>query len=203
MVRKILPALLALASIALAGCGDFGKVEQGRVVAFDKEKKTVTFLKNNAGINNPQYVAPAVTFALPTDPEEMGPEPSVALRAGLDVTKKIITMYNPQTKALEELPFELVSNQTDVSLRRQNPLVYDRATRKARVFPQVDNANRTIKIYSNRQQMLTEIKLSEADFAKYKEKDWGSGDEIRLYYREAGKAARLMNISKTDITRRR
>lgn len=203
MVRKILPALLALASLALAGCGEFGKVEQGRVIAYDQEKKMVTFLKNNSDVNTPQYVLPAVTYAIPSDPAEMGPEPKAALRVLLDVNKKIIVMYNPQTKALEEIGFELIANHTGVNLRRQHPLVYDAATRRPRVFPQVDPATRIIKIYSARQQMLSEIKLSEADFVKYKEKEWDAGDEIRLYYHAAGKADRLMNITRTDITRRR
>jgi hypothetical protein len=28
---------------------------------------------------------------------------------------------------------------------------------------------------------------------------WDNGDEARIYYKEAGKAARYMNITKTDI----
>jgi len=28
---------------------------------------------------------------------------------------------------------------------------------------------------------------------------WDSGDDIRIYYKEEGKASRLMNVSKTDI----
>jgi hypothetical protein len=28
---------------------------------------------------------------------------------------------------------------------------------------------------------------------------WDAGDEVRIYYKEAGKARRLMNITKTDI----
>ena len=28
---------------------------------------------------------------------------------------------------------------------------------------------------------------------------WEAGDEVRIYYKEPGKAARFMNITKTDI----
>jgi len=31
------------------------------------------------------------------------------------------------------------------------------------------------------------------------ENTWDAGDEVRIYYKEAGKALRFMNISKTDI----
>ena len=44
MVRKILPPLLALAGLMLAGCGEYGAVEQGRAVAFDKEKSLVSII---------------------------------------------------------------------------------------------------------------------------------------------------------------
>ena len=205
MVCRIF-ALLALACLALAGCGDYGKIEQGRVVHYDKDKKLVTLLPNSEinPRNTPKYAAPPVVYAIPTDPEEMGREPkSGMLRVNVSVEKKIITMYNPQTKAFEDLSFELVENHTGVNVRRQHPLVWDPATRRARPFPQMDAAKKTVTIYSARQQQLTVMKLADADFAKYKGDEWGAGDEIRIYYKESGKARRLMNITQTDIMRRR
>ena len=56
----ILPVILAL------GCGDMGKVEQGRVIAFDNAKATVTFIhdvKGDAG--NPDYSGAPLTFRCP------------------------------------------------------------------------------------------------------------------------------------------
>ena len=39
--------LLAILPVALAlGCGEQGKVEQGRVIGFDKAKETVTFIRD-------------------------------------------------------------------------------------------------------------------------------------------------------------
>jgi len=117
----------------------------------------------------------------------------------LDVEKKIITMYNPQTKAFEELPFEVKDDHQNVDVRRRNPLVWDQKTRRAIEFPKIDAAERTITIYSRRQLRLTTIKLSEEDFGKYKGSEWDAGDEVRIYYREQGKALRFMNITKTNL----
>lgn len=204
MVRKILFPLLVLAGLTLAGCGEYGQVEQGRTVAFDKDAGTVTIIKDS-GIDDkhPQYtVLPPHTFQLPTDPAERGADPAVGLRVNLDATGNIITMYNPKTQQFDKLPFTMVQKEENVNVRRQHPLVYDAATKKARSFPVVDAEKRTVTIYSGRQQLYTVIKLSDEDFAKYSEKDWAAGDDVRIYYKELGKALRFMNVSKTDITRR-
>jgi hypothetical protein len=191
-----------LVGLMLAGCGDYGKVEQGRVVAFDKEKSTVTFSadSNIAHKKQPAYnVLPPRVYTLPTDPVERGADPTPGMRLNLDVDKKIIAMFNPQTKLIENLPFEVVADTKDVDVRRQHPLVWDAATKKAKKFPVIDAANKTVEIYSGRQKRLTTLKLSEADFSKYKEGDWGSGDDVRIYYKEPGKALRFMNITKTNL----
>jgi len=189
----------------LAGCGEHGKVEQGRTVAFNKEKAIVTIVvDNNIDPKKPANYAtlPTHDYAMPTDPNERGQDPVPALRMNLDVEKKIITMYNPKTKAFESLPFELVEDHQNVDLRRRNPLVWDATARRAKKFPVINAANRTIQIYSSRQMRLSTIKLSEADFGKYKDDEWDAGDEVRIYYKEPGKAARFMNITKTNISSR-
>ena len=204
MVRKILFPLLVLAALALAGCGDYGQVEQGRTVAFDKAASTVTIIKD-AGIDakNPQYtVLPAHTFKLPDDPAERGADPVAGLRINLDVKTNAITMYNPKTQQFEKLSFTMLQKEENVSVRRQHPLVYDATTKKARPFPVVDAEKKTVTIYSGRQELYTVIKLSDEDFAKYGEKDWNAGHDVRIYYKEPGKALRYMNVSTTDITRR-
>ena len=214
MVSRILLAFLALAGLALAGCGGYGTVEQGRVIHYDKDKKIVTFLPNNE--DNPQkapnYRLPVHVFAMPTDPGEMGREPkSGQLRVNVDTAKKIISMYNPEKNVIEDIPFELVENTTGVELRRRHPLVWDPATRRARPFPQVNAEKKTVTVYSARQSQVTVLKLSDADFTRYKGDQWGAGDEVRIYYKEAGKmtaespgkSLRFMNVTQTDIMRRR
>lgn len=204
MVRKILFPLVVLAGLMLAGCGEFGQVEQGRTVAFDKAAGTVTIIKDS-GVDprNPQYtVLPPHTFQLPTDPAERGADPAVGLRLNLDAVNNIITMFNPTTQQFEKLPFTMVQKVENVDVRRQHPLVFDAATRTARSFPVVDAEKKTVTIFSSRQRLYTVIQLSAEDFAKFGEKDWSAGDDVRIYFRDPGKALRFMNVSKTDITRR-
>ena len=146
---------------------------------------------------------PAHAFELLKDRGEVGAEPFAALRVKLDVEKKVITMYNPSTKQFDMLPFEVVKDDQGVSVRRKHPLVWDATTGKEKNFPQINEAEKQITIYSRRQERLTTIKLSEADFGKYKGQDWDAGDEVRIYYKEEGKALRFMNITKTDFSRRK
>lgn len=207
MVRKILPMLLVLVGLSLVGCDKYGEVEQGRVVKYDKTTTPPTaWIIKDSGTNDkqPKYdVLPAHKFTIPTDPAEMGEAPMAGLRVNLNVQDKIITMYNMETSQFEKLPFELINNDTNVSVRRKHPLVWDDNTGKARKFPEVNEAERTIKIYSRRQEILSEIKLSPEDFAKYKTEDWDAGDEVRIYYKEDGKSLRFMNVTRTDLTRRK
>ncbi len=198
MFRKLLLTLLApVALFALTACSDYGQVIQGRTVAFKDEGavKTVTFIKDS-GIDdkNPHYTElPAVNFTLPTDPAETGQLPKAGLRMKLDLEKKIITMYNPEKGAFEDLPFELLQNDTGVNA--QHPLVQNKK------FPEVSAAEYTITIFSRRQGTLSVIKLAADDFNRYKEADWDAGDEVRIYYKEMGKSLRYMNVTRTDLTK--
>jgi hypothetical protein len=207
MARKILPALLVLIGLSLVGCGEYGQVEQGRVVKYDTSTTptaTAWIIKDNGIVDRkPDYtVVPAHAFTIPADPAEMGQAPHAALRVNLDVDKKIITMYNFEKGDFDKLPFELIERHDGVNVRRRHPLVWDAEARKERKFPVIKAEERSMTIYSRRQEMLVTIKLSEEDFGKYKAEDWDAGDEVRIYYKEPGKSLRFMNVTRTDITRR-
>lgn len=207
MARKILPMLLVLIGLSLAACGEYGKVEQGRTVGFDKTTTPPTvWIIQDSGIEdrNPHYtVLPAHAFQLPTEPGETGALPFVGKRVRLDFETKEIIMYNKDTKQFDHLVFELIEKHDGVSVRRQHPLVYDANTGKARPFPVINAADSTVTIYSGRQETLSTIKLNPEDFAKYSGDDWDAGDEVRIYYKEAGKALRFMNLTKTDFNKRK
>lgn len=207
MVRKLLPTLLALASLSLAACGDYGDVEQGRVIGFNPETKVVSILKDSSLENNkPVYdVLPPHDFKLPDDPAEIGALPTPGYRVKFDVDKKVFIMFNPDTKQLDSVPFELLKKVENATHRVKTPELFG-ANGKAKEFPVVNEENKSMEIYSARQKLYAEVKMSAEDFARFKPNEWNAGDEVRIYFKpkqNPSQALRFMNITKTDITRRK
>jgi hypothetical protein len=194
MVKKygIVTLLVVLTGVFLTGCGELGKVDQGRVIAYDKEKKEVTLIQDKkADIGKPDYNAlPPHKYLIPTDPEEMGPEPKAGLRMKLDAEKKQITIFDPATQNFKVLEYTLVEQKEKVA--KDDPLVKDKK------FPLVDKEKKAITIYSGRQKILTTFSLPD-EYLSLPASTWDAGDEVRIYYKKEGQALRLMNISKTDI----
>lgn len=200
MSRKItLFAMLAILSFTLVfGCGELGKVDQGRVIEYDKEKKTVTIIQDKkADPGKPDYnTLPPHTYALPTDPMEMGPEPKAGYRMKLDTKTNQIVIFDSATQNFLTIDYKLVDQKEN--LDPKDPLVYDKAADKAKKFPVIDKEKKTITVYSKRQKIMTVFTPPDEYFAR-PDRTWDAGDEVRIYYKEEGKARRFMNISKTDI----
>lgn len=199
--KHILISLAAAALVMpLSGCNkdDYPKVEQGRVVAFNKDTKEVTIIHDSAiDPVNPKYdVLPPSVFKLPVDPKETGPEPKAGGRLKLDTAKKEIEIYDHKTQKLVYLPINIVDLQEKID--KEHPLVYDKEAKKAKKFPVVDKEKKTVTVYSGRQKMLCTFTLPD-QYADYPESLWDAGDEVRLTYRTPGQALRFMNITKTDI----
>jgi len=186
LLLVVLPALL------LAGCGELGKVDQGRVIEFDQTKKTVTLIQDKkAEPGKPDYnTLPPHVYTLPTDPNEIGALPKPGKRMNLDTKAKKITIFDAASQNFKTLDYTLIDQKDDI--RRDNPLVEDKE------FPIVDRAKKTITIYSARQRILTTFTLPEEYFAM-PDNTWTAGDEVRIYYHQPGKAQRFMNITRTDI----
>jgi hypothetical protein len=199
-MRALLTKLLlaALPVVFLAGCVDYGKVDQGRTVAFDPVKKTVTIIRDKANdAQKPDYTyLPALTYQLPTVTAEMGPEPKAGLRMKLDADKGQIVLYDPAKQNFETIAIQIVDKQAGIDSK--HPLVYDSAAGKAKPFPAVDKDKKIITIYSGRQKLLVSFMVPEA-YMDLPTSAWDAGDEVRIYYKEDGKALRLMNVSRTDI----
>jgi hypothetical protein len=173
------------------GCGDLGKVDQGRVIAFDKAKETVTFINDvKHDTANPDYSGAPVTFALPKDPMERGEDPKAGMRMKLDTKTKEIIIYDLPTKSMKKITYTLIDQKENVA--KNSPLVADKK------FPIVDKDKKAITIYSGRQKLLVTFSVPEEYFA-LPDNTWEAGDEVRVYYKESGKAARFMNITRTDI----
>ena len=200
MVRysKFVIAILLILPLAfIVGC-EYGKVDQGRVVKFEKDKGVVTLIRDMKNDSqNPDYShLPALTYAMPKDPADVGPEPKAGLRMKLDTKKNEIVIFDPAAQKLKTIQYTLIDQKENVD--KNDPLVYDSAQKKAKKFPVVDKDKKTITIYSGRQKILTSFSLPEEYFS-LPESTWDAGDEVRIYYKEEGKALRFMNVSKTDI----
>jgi hypothetical protein len=196
--RTLFLLSIALLTFGVLGCDEYGKVDQGRVIAFDKDKQIVTVIEDkNMDSQNPDYaILPPHPYTMPTDPAERGADPKIGMRLKLDVEKKYIKIYNTQTQAIEDLPIEIVDVQKDIA--KDHPLVFDKEKNAAKKFPVVDKDKKTITIYSGRQKMLATFSVPEA-YNDFPVETWDAGDEVRIYWKEKGKAIRFMNITKTDI----
>ncbi len=195
MMRKIgLIALLPVLSLALlTGCGELGRVDQGRVIAYDKEKGLVTIIadRNYADPKNPDYsILPPHVYRIPEKKSEMGPEPAVGKRMKLDMERKEIIIFDDATQDFKAIPITVIDDRKGVEA--EDPLVADKK------FPLIDPEKKTITIYSRRLKHYVVFSVPEEDFKRPPE-TWIAGDEIRIYFKEKGKALRLMNITKTDI----
>ena len=190
--------LVALPMVLLFGCSEAGKVDQGRVIKFDKETRTVTMIRDKANdTQNPDYTyLPPVSYTLPVDPAEMGPEPKAGGRMKIDNKKNQITIFDPATQNFKTIDFVMIDFKENID--KEHPLVFDKEAGKAKKFPVVDKDKKTVTIYSGRQKTLSVIQLPEEYFAM-PDNTWDAGDEARVYYKEEGKALRFMNVSKTNI----
>lgn len=199
MIRKHMVWLVMMVFFAtLVGCGELGKVDQGRVVAYDKEKGLVTLIRDaKHEVQNPDYShLPPVTYEIPKNPNEMGPEPKAGQRMKLDVKRKQIVIYDPTMKNFKTIDIQPIDEQDNIG--KNHPLVTDPETGKPKKFPIVDRNKKQITIYSARQKILETFSVPDEYFS-LPDSTWDAGDEVRIYYKEEGKALRLMNISKTDI----
>ncbi|PKN42753.1 MAG: DUF4881 domain-containing protein [Deltaproteobacteria bacterium HGW-Deltaproteobacteria-18] len=196
--RTLFMLMVAILTFGVLGCDEYGKVDQGRVIAFDKDKQTVTVIEDkNMDSQNPDYaILPPHTYTMPSDPAERGADPKVGLRMKIDAEAKIIKIFNPNTQVIEELSIAIVDAQKDIA--KDHPLVFDKDAKAAKKFPVVDKDKKTITIYSGRQKLLVTFSVPE-EYFNFPEYTWDAGDEVRIYWKEKGTAIRFMNISKTDI----
>ena len=107
-MRNVILTLVLALSLGLTAC-EFGQVEQGRCVAFNPETKTLlVVLDVNHDQRNPHYSGGVHEYTLPADPSEIGPLPVPGGRVMFDLEKSTVTIFNPETKALEVLNLSLI-----------------------------------------------------------------------------------------------
>jgi len=193
----VITFIAAVVFVFAATPREFGKIDQGRVIAYDNEKRVVTIISDaKEDPEDPDYsILPPREYQMP-DPRWTGPEPKAGGLMKLDTEKNEIIIFDEATQNFKTIPYTLIEQKEAVGT--EDPLVYDKVKRKAKEFPVVDREKKTITIYSEKLEILTTFTLPDEYFA-LPDSIWDMGDEVRIYYREEGKARRFMNITKTDI----
>lgn len=183
--------ILALMLVLVGGC-ELGQVDQGRVIHFDAQKGIVTLIQDaRAEPGNPDYnTLPPHVYKIPEDPAEMGPVPVAGKRIKLDVQKKEIVIFDDAIQNFKTIPFTIIDMRTGIGT--DHPLV------RGKTFPIIDREKKTITEYSRRQRLLITFTVAD-EYFNLPPETWEAGDEVRIYYKEPGKALRLMNITRTDI----
>ncbi len=198
MIFIILLAVLAASGCDKFGQDKFGKVDQGRVIAFDKNERTIVMLRDQSqDVKKPDYTAlPPVSYKLPDDLNETGPAPKAGKLMNIDLEKKEAVIFVESSNSLSTINITIVEEKKKVDPK--DPLVFDPDTKKNRAFPVFDQQKKTISLYLEKNKTLLTFAVPDEYFAMPPE-SWTLGDEVRVYYKEPGKSLRFMNVSKTDI----
>jgi hypothetical protein len=159
-------------SLMLAGCGRFGTVNQGRVVAFDRAQGLVTLISdsNYRDPDHPRFDRlPPLTVRVPADSREMGPDPQPGLLLQLDCAHAGALYFDPPSESLRTVPCTAVP----------------------------EGAPGAINTWSPRQRQWIAFTVP-TEFRALPPETWRFGDEIRYYYKDPAIALRLMNITRTN-----
>jgi uncharacterized protein DUF4881 len=186
-------ALAVLILLTALGCGEFGRVNQGRVIAFDGDSRVVTLIQDSNYMEpgKPRYdVLPPVTMRLPDDPSQMGPVPEAGKLVNLNTKNRTLAIFDAESQTLKTIEYALVERKANVL--RNDPQV------RGRRFPSVDRDNRRITVYLSRAREVITFSVPE-EYLALPDDTWKMGDEIRYYYKDPRMALRFMNITRTDI----
>ncbi len=189
LVRKrlVLPGVACLA--LLAGCGKFGKVNQGRVVEYDAARGLVTLISESSPQDRSSLrygVLPPVTIQVPDDPAQMGPAPKAGKLMFLDSPNRKLVIFDARAQSFETIPYNLVEQRDGVFA--------DDPSLKGATFPKVDRVRKTITLYSPQRRQLVTFTIPDEYFGLPTD-TWKAGDEVRYYYKDPHKALRLMNVT--------
>ncbi len=183
--------------LVTGGCNEFGRVDQGRVIAYDQNEQTIVMLRDKSpDSKKPDYTElPPISYTLPSDPDETGPAPRTGKLMNINMDKKEVDIFIENTNTIATVTYTLVEEK---KIDPKDPLVYDSQNQKTREFPLMDQNNKTITVFLEDTKTLITFSVPDEYFALPPD-TWTMGDEVRMYYKEPGKALRFMNISKTDI----
>jgi hypothetical protein len=185
--RTLLPAFACAAVLLMLGCTDFGKVQQGRVVAYDHQNGIVTLIPSSA--LGSEKASP-IAVKIPQDPKEMGPAPEAGKRLLFDTQNKKLVVFDAAAGAIKTFGYTPVVELTNVAS--------DDKQVKGVKFPVIDREKKTITLYSSRDKKLITFTVADEYFS-LPEDTWKAGDDIRYYFKQPGQALRMMNVTKTNV----
>ena len=167
-----------LFAAVLCGCGELGKVKQGRVIAYDAARGVVTLVgdSNHRSPGRPRYdILPPETVRVPLEAAEMGPAPEAGQLIEFDPDKGRLIIFDARSVSFRQIAFQVVE-------------------------PGVAPPGHTLAIYSPARRALVTVAVAEPD-RSLPAGTWRFGDEVRYYYKQPGQALRMMNVTKTDIAK--
>lgn len=177
-------ALMVLAALAATSCQVTGRVEQGRVIAYDKQTRRATLIPDPS--EKSSYGAlPPITVKAPQDPDEMGPVPAAGKLIVLDTKAQRMVIFDAAAGAFRTIPY--------------SPLKV-RPVAKAPAGAVIDRTAKTITIYSPEEKSLITFAASD-DLLALPADTWRAGDVVRYYYKDPGQALRMMNVTRTDLSK--
>ncbi|MDR3698291.1 MAG: DUF4881 domain-containing protein [Candidatus Sulfopaludibacter sp.] len=181
--------LVGAAALWIAGCNGMGSVEQGRVIGYDRTSGQVTLIRDSTGGKAPQALydaLPPVSVKSPGDPQEMGPEPQAGKLMGLDLNNRLITIYDSAAKQFRTIPY--------------TPLEVRHNVARGTGFPLIDKEKRTVSLFWRDEHTVITFPASD-DLLALPADTWKGGDVVRYYFKSPGQALRMMNVTRTDLSK--
>lgn len=187
--RTLRLVLLGAATLSLAACGNFGKVEQGRVIAYDKKTGEVVMILDSTDGQAPKPVydaLPPASVKAPEDPDEMGPAPAAGKLMSVDLTDHELVIYDAAARRFRTIPYTPVEERHNVA--------------KGTGLPAVDKVKKTITVYCAAAKASVTFAAPD-DLLAMPADTWKTGDEVRYYFKDPAQALRMMNVTKTDLSK--
>jgi hypothetical protein len=177
--------------LPMLGCKEKEKIDQGRVIQFDKSKGVLQVILNKSSDHlSPDYSAlPPVSYKLPSDLQDIGFIPKAGLRIKLDAEKNEIIIFDEATQGFKILKYTPVDRKDNVA--KDNPLVLENGQPKK--FPAVDKEKNIFTIYSERQNILTTFSLP-PEYSALPVFTWDAGDEVLVHYQGDGPDRKVTKI---------
>jgi hypothetical protein len=116
----------------------------------------------------------------------------------LDTENNQIIIFDPTRQNFQTIDYTVLDKKERIAI--DNPLVFDTDNKKPKEFPIIDRERKMITVYSRRQRILTTFTPSEK-YLDLPEYTWNAGDEVLVYYKEEGKALRLINITRIGFVK--